>query len=148
MTAENNVNELKQPKFWALWQIFVAAFCATPIAGCYFMSRNYNLLKLEKQAKTVLIMGILINLILLPICSLILAKILPKAPNIIIPVAFASSIYQYAKYTQASGLQRLKDTGFKRYSFLSWLWRCLILLIIGAVLSSICIVPLIYFNVL
>lgn len=141
MLIENNKENSKSSKFWSLWQINLAALLGSPFAGCYLISQNFKLLKLEKKGKGILIIGIIINLILLPIISFILEKFLPKFPSIVIPVAFASGCYQYAKITQISGIQKLKDMGVKRYSFLSWFWRCLILLLLGVILYAIGFAP-------
>lgn len=137
MLSKYDLNNAKLEKFWGVRQIFFSAGFATPFAGCYLISRNFKLLQLEKRSKYLLLVGILLNFLLLPISSIIAIKLLPNIPHFILPLAFALLVQEYAKYTQADGLHQLKNIGRTRYSFMSWLWVNIILLILGSGLMAI-----------
>jgi hypothetical protein len=74
-------------------QIYTAAFLSGPLAGAWFLSRNFRLLAKNSPSRNALLIGILVTVGLFP-----LLLVLPKnMPRIVIPIAYSYPLYLFAQ---------------------------------------------------
>jgi hypothetical protein len=74
-------------------QIYTAAFLSGPLAGAWFLSRNFHLLLRNSDCRRTLIIGVVVTVALFP-----LLLFLPKnVPNIVIPIAYSYPFYYFAQ---------------------------------------------------
>jgi len=74
-------------------QIYTAAFLSGPLAGAWFLSRNFNSLSNDSDCRRTLTIGIVITIALFP-----LILILPKdMPRILVPMAYSYPFYHFAQ---------------------------------------------------
>ena len=73
-------------------QIYTAAFLSGPLAGAWFISRNFHLLSRDTDSHRTLMIGAVVAIALFP-----LLLVLPKNfPNIVLPIAYSYPCYQFA----------------------------------------------------
>jgi hypothetical protein len=74
-------------------QIYTAAFLSGPLAGAWFLSRNFHVLSKNSDCRRTLIIGGVVTVALFP-----LFLVLPKnMPNILIPIAYSYPFYYFAQ---------------------------------------------------
>ena len=95
-------------------QIYTAAFLSGPLAGAWFLSRNFHLLSRDSDCRRTLIIGVVVTVALFP-----LLFVLPKnMPHVVIPIAYSYPFYYFAQRRFAADADR--GIGFLK-GWQSWL---------------------------
>jgi hypothetical protein len=75
-------------------QIYTAALLSGPLAGAWFLSRNFHLLSRDTDCRRTLILGVAVTVGLFP-----LVLVLPKnMPHIVLPIAYSAPFYYFAQH--------------------------------------------------
>ena len=111
----------KKAFLWSPLQIVTASFVAGPFAGCYMLGKNYKIFGLSNLAKNCYIVGLLFTAALFVGLSFIPEHLIEKIPGSIIPIAYSSTIYGFAKSYQKPKIEEKYQEGLKRHS----IFRCL-----------------------
>lgn len=126
METEISQNLPKEGKrFWNQSQIFLAAYLAGPIGGCYFMGRNYTQSGQPAYAKLCYASGLLGIMGILTILAFIPEYALERIPKSIIPLTYSAIIAGFAHSYQKDLIEEKLKEGNKRFSY----WWCLLIIL-------------------
>ena len=107
-TADSPAPTSAQARLYTAQQIGIAAFLGGPIAGCLLLASNYAALGRASRRVQAIVWGF-VSTVLVILVGLALPK---NFPNSILPVAYTSALYQYAKTMQGPDFQaRLAAAG-------------------------------------
>lgn len=109
-------SEIKQPYLWSIPQILLASYLAGPMAGCYFLGKNFQQLNSLDHAKKCYLAGMIASVLLLTILFL-LPEDLASIPSFCIPAVVSSVIVSYAHCCQKPLVQDSLNKGAKRFSY-------------------------------
>src|SRR3989338_3835782 len=82
-------------KFYSKMWIVIGTLIGGPLAGCYYLSRNFKSLGNSVLAKTALLTGIYSTLLVFGLVVLIPKSLSDRIPSYTIPLVYTILIYQY-----------------------------------------------------
>ncbi len=132
-SAVINQEITEKKRFWSKGQIFIGTLFGGPIAGCYFLGKNYQMLGNKKSAKKAFAIGWFGTTILM-ILTLLVPFSIPSSNDYIkstIPLIFPMIIQSFAQRYQMPQINEKKENGAKRHSRWKLLLISLSLLIIN-----------------
>lgn len=122
---------LKDRKFWSLMQISLASYFAGPMAGCYFLGRNFRQSGAVSQARMSYLAGVLGTLLLFTIPFIIPENVLAHSRPLFVSIMSSSVIVSVAQMYQKPMLKEYKDSGAKNFSY----WWCLLIMLAWVVIQ-------------
>ena len=115
---ETKADTSKQAK-WKLytkWTVAWWSYLGGPIAGCYFLSKNFTALGYEQKAKNAMLTWIISSIVMFWTLLALPESIIDNIPSSVIPITYTVVIYQYLMQTQQKEIQEHMDAGGERYS--------------------------------
>lgn len=109
---------------WSISQISLASSFAGPMAGCYFLGKNFQQLGLLDHAKKCYLTGVIGSVLLFMILFLSPENLIAYLPPICIP-AISGVIASYAHSYQKQLIQENIDKGAKLFSY----WWCILIIL-------------------
>lgn len=107
----------KETKLYSVGQIALATFVGGALAGCYFLSKNFETFGNKKFAARSLWIGVIIVL-LIGLLIFVPSSILKYIPNIVIPAVYIGAIVTVTRQYQGKEIvKHFKSKGMKQ----SWL---------------------------
>ncbi|WP_068469875.1 hypothetical protein [Candidatus Protochlamydia phocaeensis] len=125
---ETEISQIRSKKvqhFWDHSQIFLAAYLAGPIGGCYFLGRNYMQSGQPAYARLCYAAGLLGLMGILTILAFIPTYALEHIPKSIIPISYSAIIAGFAYGYQKNLIEEQVKEGNKRFSY----WWCLLIIL-------------------
>lgn len=108
---------MQSQSLWSVKQISIASFLAGPMAGCYFLGKNFREFGSPTYAKWCYLTGFLATLLFLAIPFFAPEQFLKYIPSKIIPIVYTSIITSYAHVYQNKIIKEKMDQGAQRRSF-------------------------------
>ncbi len=127
---ENHGQLTPEKKVYSIGWMAFGAYLGGPLAGAYFLSKNFEFFGDKGAARTSLLIGALGTLFLFGGLAFIPEPYINKIPNSVLPLLYTSIIYTYATTHQKKNIDVHKAEGGKVFSG----WR-----ITG--ISLLCLVP-------
>jgi hypothetical protein len=109
-------------KYWTSPQIYVASWLGGPVAGCYFLGRNFRKLGNPRAAKRTYLGGILGTLALCIIAMLIPQEFFDRIPKSLFPMFAVFAVGAFGERLQRKTIKEKIEQGEPRHSF----WWCLL----------------------
>lgn len=114
MSEETNINSPDLTgKLFSVWQITLATFLGTPLAGSLLLARNYQVLGKSGAAWKSFAGGVVSTIILM-----LIAFWLPENfPNAVLPVAYCFGMRQLVEYLQGDVISHHLKSGGRQGSW-------------------------------
>ncbi len=128
MTFENT--DMQHERFYSPSQVALGTLIAGPVLGCWFISRNYQLIGDKLRAKRFLILGFCSILMITFLIFWIPEDSQDRLPNFLISVISTVFTYGYVKHIQCKFLQKFYEQGYRKQTYL----RCIIYSICALIL--------------
>lgn len=128
---QTSLKPLEKPqRLWSLKQIFLASLLAGPIAGCYFMGKNFKKFGLPADAKKCYLAGILGTLLITTLLALIPERFTVGMGNAAVPPSVAGVILLYARMYQKHLIEEKISQEAKRFSYMWFFFMVCSLIVI------------------